>query len=112
MTDFADISHHNGAVNLAVYDAAGHDRFALKATEDTGFVDSAFAARWAAGAAMGRMPYHFLRNHSPGAQQFAHFNAVVPPLGKRDMLVLDVEDIDTPGDAAKEMVAFCKAAAA
>lgn len=112
MSDFADISHHNAAVNLSVYKASGHDRFALKATEDTGFVDSAFAARWTEGGRLGlaRMPYHFLRNQSPGATQFAHFNAVVPSLSGRDMLVLDVEDTDTPGNAGSQMVAFVQAA--
>ena len=112
MSDFADISHHNGSVNLSVYKASGHDRFALKASEDTGFVDSAFSNRWAEGGRLGlaRMPYHFLRNHSSGTDQFKHFNSVVPSLGKRDMMVLDVEDIDTPGDAAAQTIAFCKAA--
>lgn len=114
MSDFADISHHQSVVNLSVYKASGHDRFALKATEDTGFVDSAFANRWTEGGRLGlaRMPYHFLRNHSGGADQFRHFNGSVPPLTSRDILVLDVEDIDTPGDAAAQTVAFCNTAAA
>lgn len=113
MTQFADTSHHNG-VDLKAYMQAGHERIVLKATEDTGFVDPTFSARWTGAGALGlaRVAYHFLRNQSPGDKQFAHFNSVVPPLTAFDLLCLDVEDTDTPGDAATQTIAFVKSAVA
>lgn len=111
MTQFADVSHHN-SVDLRAYRNAGHDRIILKATEDTGFIDPAFADRWTLAGSLGlaRTAYHFLRNHNGGAAQFDHFNSVVPQLTAYDMLCLDVEDIDTPGDAMAQTVEFVKKA--
>lgn len=104
MTSFADISHHQGAVDLAAYKRAGHDRIALKATEGTGFTDPTFAARWRRAGQLGlaRVAYHFARARFDGADEFDHLLAVVRAaggLGARDRLCLDVEDPDTPSRA-------------
>jgi lysozyme len=104
LTSFADISHHQGAVNLAAYKRAGHDRIILKATEGTGFTDPTFTARWRQAGQLGlaRVAYHFARARFDGADEFDHLLAVVRAaggLGARDRLCLDVEDPDTPSRA-------------
>lgn len=117
MTDspavFADLSHHNTAVDLAAYATAGHTRVVLKATEGTGFTDPAFADRWRQAGQLGldRVAYHFARVGWPGSVQFDFLYATVNAaggLGPRDRLCLDAEDIDT-ANAAKLAPACVKA---
>lgn len=96
---FADLSHHNTAVNLAAY-AAAHRRVALKATDGAGFDDPAFAARWAAAGVLGlaRVAYHYAQTETGGAQEADHILAIVTAaggLGPDDMLCLDIEDNDS-----------------
>lgn len=99
MKTFADISHHQGVVDLAAYARAGHDRIVLKATEGKGFTDSRFAANWKAAGKLGlaRVAYSYAEAQDNGADDFDHLLAVVESvggLGPRDILCLDVEDVD------------------
>lgn len=99
MTVFADLSHHQSTVDLAVYAAARYDRIVLKATEGAGFTDPAFAGRWAAAGRRGlaRVAYCYGEAQDNGADDFDHLLAVVQAaggLGPRDRLCLDVEDVD------------------
>lgn len=116
MTSFADISHHQAAVDLAAYKRAGHDRIILKATEGTGFTDPTFTARWRRAGQLGlaRVAYHFARARFDGADEFDHILTVVNAaggLGARDRLCLDVEDPDTPSRAAANARQFAARAA-
>ena len=97
MERFADLSHHNAAVDLAAYAAAGHTRVALKATEGTGWTDSTFASRWALAGRLGlrRGAYHFARTATSGGAQADFLLRVVDAAGGMsagDWLVLDLED--------------------
>ncbi len=114
---FADLSHHQGSVDLAAYARAGHDRVMLKATEGTGFLDGQFTARWRQAGQLGlkRGAYHFLRNALPGGEQWAWFISAVRragPLQPGDWLCLDSEDPATPGRAVAASREFCAAAVA
>ena len=116
MIRFADLSHHQNAVDLAAYQAAGHDRVILKATEGTGFVDSTFAFRWRRAGELGlaRVAYHYARAKFSGADEFDHLWAVVQAAGgltERDRVCLDVEDTDTPTRAAANASEFTGRAA-
>jgi GH25 family lysozyme M1 (1,4-beta-N-acetylmuramidase) len=101
-TTFADISHHQGSVDLAKYKAAGFDRIAIKATGGAfdgtlRFVDDAFAARWRQAGQLGlaRVAYHFARSNNSGADEFDWFTSQVEAaggLGARDVLCYDTED--------------------
>ena len=116
MEQFADLSHHNAAVDLAVYAAAGHTRVALKATEGTGFTDPVFASRWVLAGKLGlaRIGYHFAQTETTGAIQADRLLAVVADAGgmtARDALALDVEDDDSPtavGRADEYAAEFCR----
>jgi len=112
---YCDLSHHQAAVNLTAYAAAGHDRIMLKATEGTGFLDGMFASRWAQAGQLrlARGAYHFLRNDLPGAQQWAWFAKCLTAAGglrPGDWLCVDVEDTNTPAGAAPCARAFTAAA--
>lgn len=112
---YADLSHHQGSVDLAAYARAGHDRVMLKCTEGTGFLDTTFTARWRQAGTLGlkRGAYHFLRNALPGAEQWAWFISAVRragPLQPGDWLCLDSEDPATPGRAVAASQEFTRAA--
>ena len=105
MESFADLSHHNTAVDLAAYAAAGHTRVALKATEGTGFTDPVFASRWAAAGRLGlrRGAYHFARTSTSGEAQADYLLRAVDTAGglsPGDWLVLDLEDNSSPSALA------------
>ena len=109
---FADLSHHNAAVDLAAYAAAGHTRVVLKATEGTGWTDPEFADRWAAAgrARLHRGAYHFGRAASSGAAQADYLLEVVNAAGglsPGDWLVLDLEDSTAPNRASAFATEFC-----
>jgi GH25 family lysozyme M1 (1,4-beta-N-acetylmuramidase) len=99
VTTFADVSHHQPSVDLDTYKAAGHDRIVLKATEGARFTDSRFASRWQRAGQLGlaRVAYCYAEAQDNGADDFDHLLAVVKAaggLGPRDILCLDVEDVD------------------
>ena len=103
-TDFVDISHHQGSVDLAAYKAAGYRRISMKATEGTGFTDPKFKERWQAAGKLGleRIAYHFQRAKFDGVKEFDFFLSVVNDaggFGKYDSIMLDYEDPDTPSRA-------------
>lgn len=109
--EFADISHHNGTVNLAAYRNAGYRRIITKATEGTAYVDPTFEVRWRAADILGldRVAYHFARAKFNGADEFDHLISVVNAaggLGPRDRLCLDAEDTETPGRARANAAEF------
>ena len=115
--NFADISHHNGSVDLAAYKAAGHDRISMKATEGIGFTDPTFAARWRQAERLGlaRVAYHYDRAKFSGADQFDFCLSVVRAaggLGERDRIMLDTEDTETPSRARASSQAFAARAVA
>lgn len=117
MTTFADISHHQGIVDLVKYKAAGHDRIIMKATEGTGFTDPLFNRNWAEAGRLGlkRTAYHFQRARFNGADEFDHFYAAVQEAGglrAGDWLCLDSEDTDTPSRAAANAKEFTSRAVA
>jgi GH25 family lysozyme M1 (1,4-beta-N-acetylmuramidase) len=106
MKTFADISHHQGAVDMSAYARAGHDRIVMKATEGIGFTDSRFAANWKAAGDLGlaRVVYSYAQAEDNGAADFDHLLDVVNKaggLGPRDIFCIDVEDVDDPGDMAR-----------
>ena len=99
MERFADVSHHQGGVDMAAYARAGHHRIVIKATEGVGFTDSRFAANWQAAGNLGlaRVAYSYAEAQDNGAVDFDHLLEVVDKaggLGPRDILCLDVEDVD------------------
>jgi lysozyme len=99
MTSFADISHHQGVVDLAKYKAAGHDRIIMKATEGTSFTDSMFTRNWQEAGRLGlkRVAYCYAEAQDNGAADFDHLLDVVNKAGglkAGDWLCLDVEDVD------------------
>ena len=117
MTSFADISHHQGVVDMAKYKAAGHDRIIMKATEGTGFTDPMFKRNWQEAGRLGlkRVAYHFQRAKFDGAKEFDHFYAVVQDAGGMkagDWLCLDSEDTETPRRAAANAREFTARAVA
>ncbi len=117
MTSFADISHHQGVVDLAKYKAAGHDRIIMKATEGTGFTDPLFNSNWVEAGRLGlkRTAYHFQRARFNGADEFDHFYAAVQEAGglrAGDWLCLDTEDTDTPSRGAANAKEFTARAVA
>lgn len=109
---FADISHHNAydpklpigsrdTSDLRAYKAAGHERIAIKISEDIDFADEAAKDRWNLARQLGlkRIGYHFLRNHVSGAAQADYFNNLIHQYGglvETDTLCLDTEDTKTP----------------
>jgi GH25 family lysozyme M1 (1,4-beta-N-acetylmuramidase) len=113
-TNFADLSHHQSAVDLAAYARAGHDRVMLKATEGLSVVDARFAERWqqAGRLRLARVAYHFGRAGNSGAAEFDHLLQVVGGLGARDALCLDSEDTSAPGRAAAHAREFTARAVA
>lgn len=86
-----DISHHQGAFDLARTRAEGFDFAFFKATEGESFVDAQFAANLRAGAEAGLLvgAYHYQRADSSAAAQAAHIAATVPA---HVPVILDVED--------------------
>jgi len=86
-----DLSHHNGAVNLAAAKAAGILGVINKATQGTGFVDPSYAENRtkARGAGLLWGAYHFGIG-GDGVAQAEHFLNVVSP-GPDELLVLDFE---------------------
>lgn len=116
MATFADLSHHQAAVDLAAY-ARTHDRVVLKATEGTGFLDPLFTTRWRQAGQLGlaRVAYHYARTEFTGASEFAWFLSRVQAaggLGPRDWLCLDAEDTRTPAGARQQATEFTAAAVA
>lgn len=108
---FADLSHHQGSVDLAAYKRAGHRTIILKATEGVNFVDPAFAARWREAGRQGlrRVAYHYARNVNSGASEFDFFIRAVDAaggLGPDDLLCLDSEDTQTPARARGQASEF------
>lgn len=108
---FADLSHHNSTVDLAVYAAAGYRRVIHKATEGTDYVDPTFSSRWREAGRLGlaRVAYHFARAKFNGADEFDHLAATVAAaggLGPRDRLCLDTEDTETPQHAKLNAIQF------
>jgi lysozyme len=114
MIAFADLSHHQAKVDLAVY-ARDHDRILLKATQGAPslerFVDPAFTARWRRAGQLGlaRGAYHFAETEASGAAEWAFFADVVQAaggFGPRDWAVLDAEDNDS-ATALRRADEFC-----
>lgn len=106
MVTFADISHHQGAVNLAAYKAAGYDRIVIKGTGGAldgslRYVDPMFATWWRQAAQVGlhRVVYHFARNNNAGADEFTWCWSQIQAAGGMrpgDILCYDQED-NRPG---------------
>ena len=73
-----DISHHQGAPDLAAVRSSGRSFVVLKATEGTGFTDPEFAASRARAHAAGLLVghYHFARAGDPRAESAAFVHAV------------------------------------
>lgn len=99
MTNFADVSHHQGLIDLGAYKAAGHQRIVMKATEGVGMTDSRFASNWQRAGALGlaRVAYSYAEAQDNGADDFDHLVSVVSKAGglrPNDLLCLDVEDVD------------------
>lgn len=63
MSDFPDISHHNGSPDFAGIRRAGAQLVVLKATEGSGYTDPTFRSNWvhAKTAGLNRTAYHFAR---------------------------------------------------
>ena len=108
---FADLSHHNQAVDLGAYKTAGHSRVVLKATEGSAYADPQFEDRWKAAGQLGlrRGAYHFARTSYTGQGQAEHFLEAVDHAGglrPGDVLILDLEDNTSPDTtaAAKEFL--------
>lgn len=89
-----DVSHHNGIINWQKVHAAGIAFAYTKATENTGFTDTMFAANYAAIRSNGllRGAYHFFRPGSDAKAQAANFLHVIKHLEPGDLPpALDVE---------------------
>lgn len=103
MTTFADLSHHQGGIDLTAY-AKTHDRIAFKATQGGSYTDPTFTARWRQAGTLGlaRIAYHYAENDGDGAKDFDRLYALVSlhGLSARDVLCLDQEDTATPQRAA------------
>jgi lysozyme len=86
-----DLSHHNGAVDLAQAEKAGIIGVILKATQGTGFVDPIYQENRIKAEAAGLLcgAYHYAVG-ADGVEQADHFLTVVQP-GAQDLLVLDLE---------------------
>ncbi len=98
-----DISHHQGAFDLARTRAEGFDFAFLKATEGSSFVDSRFGANLDAGRAAGLLvaAYHYQRADSSAEAQTAHITATVPA----DVpVILDVEDGGGGADLSRDII--------
>ena len=109
--DVSNWQHPSGAsINWTLVKAAGHSFAFVKATEDTTYTNSYFAADWKAIAAAGmdRGPYHFARpgSTSSAAAQAAYFASVVGNMGHPGDLppVLDLED--TGGLSPANLIAW------
>ncbi len=120
MTDpahiFADISHHQAAVDLDAYAAGGHRIIVMKATESDTWTDATFADRWRRAGQLGltRVAYAFLRTPVGGARQFDHLLAVVNAAGglkPGDLLCQDVEDVGYGPDDPTRAARIARAAA-
>lgn len=108
---FADISHHQATVDVAIY-ARTHTAVVLKATEGTGFLDPAFIGRWELAGRLGltRGAYHYADTTEPAGAQadlFCQAVSAASGLAPGDALILDVEDDSTP--AAVSRGALCAA---
>jgi lysozyme len=89
-----DVSHHNGIINWQKVHAAGIAFAFTKATDGVGFLDTHFAANYAAIKSNGmlRGAYHFFRPASDAQAQADSFLHVVRQLEPGDLPpVLDVE---------------------
>ena len=77
-----DLSHWNATVDFKALKAAGYEFAILKATEQVGYSDPTFPARWRAclDADMLVGPYHFFRSNYSGADQADHHLNVIAPL--------------------------------
>ncbi|GAB3437531.1 glycoside hydrolase family 25 protein [Actinophytocola sediminis] len=75
-----DISHHQGAFDLARAAREGVAFVILKATEGNGFTDSRFAGNLASARRAGLLvaAYHYQRGNVSAAAQVAHVRRVVP----------------------------------
>ena len=89
-----DVSHHQGTIDWPLVAAHPQVDFAfVKATEGTHHVDRRFATNWSEARAAG-LPvgaYHYFSLCRTGADQAAHFNAVVPVTAEALPPVLDIE---------------------
>jgi lysozyme len=87
-----DISHHQGAPDLAAVRRSGRGFVVAKATEGTGWTDPEFAASRARGHAAGLLvgAYHFARAGDPAAEA-ADFVRAVGSLSPGEFAALDQE---------------------
>ncbi len=113
---FADISHHQTAVDLDAYAAGGHRIIAMKATEADVWTDATFTDRWHRAGQLGlvRRAYAFLRTPISGARQFDHLLATVQAAGglkPGDLLCQDVEDVGYSPDDPTRAARIARAAA-
>jgi GH25 family lysozyme M1 (1,4-beta-N-acetylmuramidase) len=97
--NFADISHHQGVVDLAKYKAAGHDRIIMKATQGVGFTDPMFKTNWQNAGKLGlkRVAYCYAEAQNNGGKDFDYLLDTVNAAGglkAGDWLCLDVEDVN------------------
>ncbi len=120
MTDpadiFADVSHHQSAVDLDAYAAGGHRVIVMKATESDTWTDATFADRWRRAGRLGliRRAYAFLRTPISGVRQFNHLLDVVQAAGglkPGDLLCQDVEDVGYGPDDPTRAARIARAAA-
>lgn len=101
---FADISSNNPRFNAMQYASGGFAAIAIKATEDTGYINPEYAG-WVAAARRYRLPifhYHFARpEHGNPHGQAVHFWDVVHDHFRRpgDYVVVDIET-GTPREGA------------
>jgi GH25 family lysozyme M1 (1,4-beta-N-acetylmuramidase) len=99
-----DVSHHQGAPDLAAVRRSGRSFVVVKATEGTAWTDPQFAASRTRAADAGLLVgmYHFARAGDPGAEA-ADFARAVGPLRPGEFAVLDWEV------SAPDPVAWCAA---
>ncbi|MEO8288646.1 MAG: glycoside hydrolase family 25 protein [Chloroflexota bacterium] len=92
-----DVSHHQGPIDWDRVKGAGTSFAFIKATEGTGFVDSAFTRNWEEAGRVGilRGAYHYFRPSLPADKQARHFLNHIPPMVQGDIQpTLDFEETD------------------